>query len=86
MFLNREEAGIRLALKLSKEKIPRGSIVVSIPRGGVIVGKTISEILGIPLDVLIVKKIGAPQNPELAIGATASNGVVYWDEKLIKYL
>ena len=86
MFLNREEAGIRLALKLSKEKFPRDSIIVSIPRGGVIVGKTISEILGMALQVLLVKKVGAPQNPELAIGATGSNGVVYWDEKLIKYL
>ena len=86
MFLNREEAGIRLALKLSKEKFPRDSIIVSIPRGGVIVGKTISEILGMALQVLLVKKIGAPQNPELAIGATGSNGVVFWDEKLIKYL
>mgnify|MGYP001611067425 CR=1 FL=1 len=86
MFLNREEAGIRLALKLSKEKFPRDSIIVSIPRGGVVVGKTISEILGMALQVLLVKKVGAPQNPELAIGATGSNGVVYWDEKLIEYL
>ena len=86
MFLNREEAGIRLALKLSKEKFPRDSIIVSIPRGGVIVGKTISEILGMALQVLLVKKVGAPQNPELAIGATGSNGVVYWDDKLIEYL
>ena len=86
MFSNRKEAGVRLALKLSKEKFPRDSIVVSIPRGGVVVGKAISEILGIPLAVLIVKKIGAPQNPELAIGATGSDGVVFWDEKLLKYL
>lgn len=77
---------MRLALKFSKEKFPRDSIVVSIPRGGVVVGKAISEILGIPLAVLIVKKIGAPQNPELAIGATGSDGVVFWDKKLIEYL
>ena len=86
MFLDREEAGVRLALKLSKEKFSRDSIIVSIPRGGVIIGKTISEILGMVLQVLLVKKVGAPQNPELAIGATGSNGGVYWDEKLIKYL
>ena len=35
---------------------------------------------------MLVKKVGAPQNPELAIGATGSNGVVYWDKKLIEYL
>src|SRR3972149_5732154 len=86
MFLNREEAGVRLALKLSQEKFPRDSIVVSIPRGGIIVGKTISEVLKLPLQVLFVKKIGAPQNPELAIGATGSGGMVFWDEKLIDYL
>ena len=78
MFLDREEAGVRLALKLSKEKFPRDSIIVSIPRGGVIVGKTISEILGMALQVLLVKKVGAPQNPELAIGANGSTGVLYW--------
>lgn len=86
MFLNREEAGIRLALKLSKEKLPKNSIVISIPRGGVIVGKTISEVLGFPLQLLLVKKIAAPQNPELAVGATGSDGIVFWDEKLIDYL
>src|SRR3990167_9630835 len=86
MFLNREEAGIRLALKLSKEKIPKDSIIVAIPRGGVIVGKVASEILKIPLSILIVKKIAAPHNPELAIGATGSDGVVFWDENLIGYL
>lgn len=86
MFLNREEAGLRLALKLSKGKIPRDSVIVSIPRGGVIVGKTVSEVLGLPLQVLLVKKIAAPQNPELAVGAMGSGGVVFWDEKLIEYL
>lgn len=86
MFLNREEAGIRLALKLSKGKIPKNSVVVSIPRGGVIVGRTISEVLNLPLQVLLVKKIAAAQNPELAVGATGSDGVVFWDEKLISYL
>src|SRR3989344_4770982 len=57
-----------------------------IPRGGVIVGKVASEILKIPLSILIVKKIAAPHNPELAIGATGSDGVVFWDENLIGYL
>lgn len=86
MFLNREEAGTRLAVRLSSEKAIGDSSIIAIPRGGVVVGKAISEILGIPLGVLIVKKIGAPQNPELAIGATGSDGMVFWDEKLMKYL
>jgi predicted phosphoribosyltransferase len=90
MFLNREEAGLKLASRLSLQKDIKlrkdRSIIIAIPRGGVIVGKVISEILGIPLTSLIVKKIGAPQNPELAIGATGANGMVFWDEKLISYL
>lgn len=86
MFLNREEAGARLAVRLSSEKAIGDSFIIAIPRGGIVVGKVISEILRIPLVVLIVKKIGAPQNPELAIGATGSLDIVFWDEKLIEYL
>lgn len=86
MFLNREEAGIRLASVLDKEKNIRNSVLIVIPRGGVVVGKVISQILQIPMEVLIVKKIGAPQNPELAIGATGADGIVFWDEDLIRSL
>lgn len=86
MFKNREEAGARLALLLSRKEKLSNAIIVAIPRGGIIVGKVVSEILGIPLAVLVVKKIGAPLNPELAIGATGSNGTVFWDENLIAYL
>ena len=87
MFLNREEAGVRLSVRLSREKFPKESIVVAIPRGGVVVGKSISEVLRLPLKVLLVKKIGASHNPELAIGATGppagGDGIVFWDENLI---
>src|SRR3989344_4381397 len=86
MFLNQEEAGVRLSMRLSREKFPKESIVVAIPRGGVVVGKSISEVLKLPLKALLVKKIGAPYNPELAIGATGSDGIVFWDENLIGYL
>ena len=86
MFINREEAGIRLALKFSREENLQNAVIVLIPRGGVIVGKIVSEILNIPPAILIVKKIGAPNNPELAIGATGSDGVEFWDDKLIRSL
>jgi len=86
MFLNREEAGIRLALKLSQLGKLDKPIVISIPRGGVIVGKTVSEILKFPHRLILVKKIGAPHNPELAIGATGSDSIVFWDEDLIESL
>lgn len=89
MFVNREEAGMRLAPKLSK--FTKGaSVIVALPRGGVVVGRKISDILNFPLFALIVKKIGAPQNPELAIGATGppvgGDSVVFWDESLINIL
>jgi putative phosphoribosyl transferase len=89
MFRNREEAGIKLASKINKEKI-KNAIVVAIPRGGVVLGKAVSSILRLPLAVLIVKKIGSPNNPELAIGATGpptgGDNIVYWDEDIIKSL
>lgn len=86
MFLNREEAGIRLASKVARLKNVKAAIVVAIPRGGVVVGKVISLVLQIPFSALLVKKIGAPANPELAIGATGSDSIVYWDEEIIKSL
>lgn len=82
MFLNREEAGIRLALRLSRGKLS-DAVIIGIPRGGVVVAKSVSEILGLPLFAQVVKKIGAPHNPELAIGATGSDGVVFWDEETV---
>ncbi len=86
MFLNREEAGILLSKRLVKAKGIKNAIVVAIPRGGVVVGKLVSSILQIPLSALIVKKIGAPHNQELAIGAAGSDGTVYWDEDILTSL
>jgi predicted phosphoribosyltransferase len=86
MFLNREEAGIRLALRLSQEKKPQRPLVVAIPRGGVVIGKVISEVLEYPLALLIVKKIGALDNPELALGAVGPGGKAYWDEAIVSSL
>src|ERR671933_1659558 len=49
-------------------------IVLAIPRGGVVVGDVIASILGVKLDVIVTRKIGAPDNPELAIGAVMPDG------------
>ena len=86
MFINREEAGKRLALLILKEKELKNTVIIAIPRGGVVIGRVVSDILEIPLEVLIVKKIPAPNNPELAIGATGSDGVVFWDGDIVKSL
>ena len=61
-------------------------IVLALPRGGVPIGKEIAEALGGELDVLIVRKLGAPGNPEFGFGAIASGGVQYIDVRTVRML
>lgn len=85
IFLNRFEAGKKLASKLltTLDLTPNSSLVVlAIPRGGVIIGSQLSSVLKCPLDVMVTKKIGAPGNPELAIGAVGLTGEPVVDEAL----
>ena len=76
MFRDREEAGRRLGEDLRQRLTPaEGAVVVlGIPRGGVIVAATVASALGAPLDVIVPRKLGAPGNPELAVGALALAG------------
>jgi putative phosphoribosyl transferase len=69
-FTDRIEAGKRLAEQLPPVD-PGNAVVVALPRGGVPVGAVIADQLGIPLDVIIVRKVGAPGQPELAVGAVS---------------
>jgi putative phosphoribosyl transferase len=85
IFADRIEAGKRLAIALKKIPIKDG-IVLAIPRGGVVVGFEVADMLNLPLDVIIPRKIGAPNNPELAIGAMTEDGTIILDEKLVAYL
>jgi putative phosphoribosyl transferase len=84
-FADRIDAGKRLALAL-KDFIGKKAIVLAIPRGGVVVGHEIADDLNLPLDVIIPRKIGAPNNPELAIGAMTEDGTIILDENLVTYL
>lgn len=86
MFENREDAGRKLALKIKRIIRDSDYSVVGIVRGGVVLGKLIGDYFGIPLHVLVIRKIGAPHNRELAIGAIGQKKIVYWDEDLIKRL
>jgi predicted phosphoribosyltransferase len=61
-------------------------LILAVPRGGVVVGSEIARALQAPLDVFIARKIGAPGNPELAIGAVASDGTAVLDEELVAQL
>jgi putative phosphoribosyl transferase len=71
MFADRQDAGRRLALKLQSFASQPQTIVLALPRGGVPVAAEISRALFLPLDVLVVRKLGAPGQPELAMGAIA---------------
>jgi putative phosphoribosyl transferase len=82
-FRDRQEAGQLLAQVLMFLKGKKDVIVLGIPRGGVVVAAEVAKAIGVPLDVYITRKIGAPYNPELAIGAIASSGDVVLDESLI---
>lgn len=82
MFKNRQEAGGKLATKLQSYKATENLIVLAIPRGGVVVGRELANRLKTPLDIIITKKIGAPGNPELAIGAVGPEGEEVIDEQL----
>lgn len=82
-FLDRRQAGQALLVALSCLKGRVGLLVVGIPRGGVVVASVVAEGLDAPLDVIVTRKLGAPSNPELAIGAMASGGTTVLDEELI---
>lgn len=86
MFINRQQAGELLAGQLKEYKGKKDVVVLGIPRGGVVVAKIVAQALLAQLDVVILKKVGAPSNPELAIGAVGPGGVVYWDNELCKRL
>ena len=73
-FSNRSAAGRLLAEKLASFAGRPGLIVLALPRGGVPVAAEVAHALHAPLDVLVVRKLGAPFNPEFALGAVASGG------------
>jgi putative phosphoribosyl transferase len=84
MFIDRRDAGQRLGALLAPLAGPN-VVVLGIPRGGVEVAAVVARILGAPLDVVIPRKLGAPDNPELGLGAVAE-GVEVIDERLVRAL
>jgi predicted phosphoribosyltransferase len=85
MFADRKDGGLQLAKKLSNYKGRRGVLVLALPRGGAVTGFEIARAIGAPLDVLIVRKIGFPGQPELAIGAISETGTVVLNPRVISY-
>ena len=75
-FRDRSDAGRQLATELRAREEPGGdAVVLALPRGGVPVGYEVAVALNLPLDVCVVRKLGVPGQPELAMGAIASGGV-----------
>lgn len=85
LFKDRQEAGKELSKALLHYKNAEKTVVLGLPRGGVILASEIAKALNLPLDVIIPRKIGAPHNEELAIGALAGDTVVL-DKEIINSL
>ena len=79
-FADRREAGTLLGEALRERDIG-ADLVLAIPRGGLPVGRAVADELAVPLDIVVAQKIGAPGNPEYALGAVSSDGTVWRNEE-----
>ena len=84
LFEDRHDAGRQLAQALIQYREARDTIVLALPRGGVVVAYEISLALHLPLDVLVTRKLGTPENPELAMGALAETGYRHLNTDVIR--
>lgn len=85
MFQDRTDAGERLGARLAEDEID-ADIVLGIPRGALPVARPVADALDAPLDIVVASKLGAPGNPELAIGAAASDGSLWLNDDLVDRL
>jgi putative phosphoribosyl transferase len=83
-FADRHEAGVLLAVQLRQFAGRTDVVVLALPRGGVPVGAEVARALGAPLDVFVVRKLGLPGHPELAMGAIASGDVRVLNEDVVR--
>jgi putative phosphoribosyl transferase len=94
IFQNRIDAGEKLAERLSwlkqdrlkEQRRQQSTVILAIPRGGVIIGDIIASELDAKLDVVVSRKIGAPYNPELAIGAVMPDGSYFINQEIVNML
>ena len=86
IFRNRTEAGQLLAAKLMRFKDHRNLIVLGLPRGGVVTAFEVAKALRAPLDVFVVRKLGTPGRPELAMGAIATGAVRVLNDEVVEGL
>ena len=94
IFQNRIDAGEKLTKRLfwleqdrlKEERRQQSTVILAIPRGGVIIGDVIASELDAKLDVVVSRKIGAPNNPELAIGAVMPDGSYFINQEIVNML
>jgi putative phosphoribosyl transferase len=85
-FANRDEGGRCLAKALSHYRDGENTIIVGLPRGGVMTASAVAEELRLPLEVMVVRKLGTPESEELAMGAIGSGGVRVLNEDVVSFL
>lgn len=83
-FVDRADAGRQLADALQAYAGRTDVVILALPRGGVPVAYPVARALGAPLDVLVVRKLGVPYDPELAMGAIATGGAIYLQRSVIQ--
>jgi len=81
-FLNRTQAAELLAQKLEK-LTDKNTVILGIPRGGIVIAKNIAKKLSVDFDIVLSRKIGAPFNPEFAIGAVSEDGRVFFNKAVL---
>ncbi|WP_036330746.1 phosphoribosyltransferase family protein [Microbispora sp. ATCC PTA-5024] len=84
MFLDRHDAGVRLAEEMRGRAGTGDAVVLGLPRGGVPVAYEVAEALGAPLDVIVVRKLGVPYQPELGFGAVGEGGVSVVNREIVR--
>lgn len=85
-YQDRRDAGRALAAALSAYARDATAVVLALPRGGVPVAFEVATSLGLPLDVIVVRKLGLPAQPELAMGAVASGGALVLNDEVLRLL
>lgn len=83
LFKDRTDAGKQLAAALSQYTDKENTIVLALPRGGVPIGYEVAKALHLPLDVFLVRKLGLPWQPELAMGAIALGGIIVYNQDVL---
>ena len=84
-FRDRREAGRLLARELGGYAGP-GTVVLGIPRGGVVIAAEVAGALGADMDIVLSRKLGAPGNPEFAVGSVSEDGKIFTDQATLGYL